>query len=152
MKMEISQRRRTRQRGNALIEFALCSVLLLIITAGVTDFARLFTIADMAASSASAGTQYGALSPAHYGDFAGMQDAALEDTGYLTGATATASQTCYCNVGGSAVTCPATGCGGGGSPEAYVTVQTSVPFTPIFTYPWIPTLISVSGSSTVRVQ
>ena len=151
MKMKISQLRQERQKGNALIEFALCSVLLLIITAGVTDFARLFTIADMAVSAAAAGTQYGALSPAHYGDFAGMQDAALEDTGYLDGATATASQTCYCNVGGSAVTCPATGCGGG-SPEAYIKVETSVPFTPIFTYPWIPSVLSVSGSSSVRVQ
>ena len=150
MKIEISQNRRVRQRGNALVEFALCSVLLLLITVGVTDFARLFTIADMAASAAAAGTQYGTLSPAHYTDYSGMQDAALEDTGYLTGATATASQTCYCSVGGSSVTCPAS-CGSG-SPEIYVTVQTSVPFTPAFSYPWVPTVLSVSGMSSVRVQ
>jgi Flp pilus assembly protein TadG len=148
--MKISQKRQARQRGNALVEFAICSVCLLLITIGVTDFARLFTIADMAASAAAAGTQYGSLSPAHYTDYNGMQEAALQDTGNLTGATAAASQTCYCTVGGQAVTCPAD-CTAG-SPETYVTVQTFVPFTPTFSYPWVPTVLSVSGASSVRVQ
>src|SRR5438552_9563792 len=121
MRMKISQKRQARQRGNALVEFAICSVCLLLITVGVTDFARLFTIADMAASAAAAGTQYGSLSPSHWADYTGMQHAALDDTGNLTGATATPSQTCYCSVGGQAVTCPAETSCTSGSPETYIT-------------------------------
>src|SRR6266849_5298975 len=141
-KIRVSPSRRARQHGNALLEFALCSVLLMLITVGVTDFSRMLTVADMATSAAEAGTQYGTLSPAHYTDMTGMQDAALDDLGNRTpytvssgtstdstGATASASQTCYCSVGGTPVTCPAD-CSGGGSPETYIKVSVSVPFTP----------------------
>src|SRR5438445_8126836 len=151
-RMRVSSYRRTRQRGNALLEFAMCSVLLLLITVGVTDFSRLFTVANIATSAAEAGTQYGTLSPAHYSDFTGMQNAALADAGNLTGVTATASQTCYCSVGGSPVSCPAEKNCTSGSPETYIKVSVSVPFTPTFSYPWIPDLTSISSNSTVRVQ
>lgn len=134
------------------MEFALCSVLLMLITVGVTDFSRLFTVADMAASAAAAGTQYGSLSPAHYTDYAGMQNAALDDLGHMMGVTAAASQTCYCGYGGSPVPCPADCSHSGGTPEIYVTVNVSVPFSPAFSYPWVPNVSSISGSSSIRVQ
>jgi Flp pilus assembly protein TadG len=152
MRMKISQKRQARQRGNALVEFAICSVCLLLITIGVTDFARLLTTAQIAAGGAAAGTDYGSLSPAHYTDFTGMQDAALEDMGNLTGATATASQTCYCSIGGQPVTCPAESSCTSGSPETYITIRTTVPFTPSFSYPWMPAVSSVSSSTSRRVQ
>ena len=150
MSRAVSPRRRATQRGNALIEFALTSVLLMLITVGVTDFSRLFAIADMAASAASAGAQYGALSPAHWSDFTGMQTAALNDAGTQTGATATATNTCYCTLGGTATTCPAS-CGGA-SGITYVTVSVTVPATSYFNYPWMPSIGSLSSTNTVRVQ
>src|SRR5579862_2892850 len=149
-KINPSAGRRANQRGNALIEFALCSVLMMLIAVGVTDFARLFAVADMAASAASAGAQYGALSPAHWSDYTGQQTAALNDAGNATGVTATGSNTCYCILGGSAVTCPAT-CGTG-SPMTYVTVTVTVPFNSYFSYPWMPSLPSMTSSNSVRVQ
>jgi len=149
-RIQVSAGRRGTQRGNALIEFGLCAVLLMLITVGVTDFARLFTVADMAASAAAAGAGYGALSPAHWSDFNGMQTAALNDAGNATGVTAVGSNTCYCSLGGTATTCPAS-CSVG-TPMTYVTVRVTVPYTSYFSYPWMPSLPSMSTTSSVRVQ
>jgi Flp pilus assembly protein TadG len=149
-RIQVSAGRRGTQRGNAMIEFALCAVLLMLVTVGVTDFARLFTVADTAASAAAAGAGYGALSPAHWSDFAGMQTAALNDAGNATGVTAVGSNTCYCSMGGDPITCPAS-CNIG-TPMTYVTVRVTVPYTTYFTYPWMPNLPSITTSSSVRVQ
>jgi Flp pilus assembly protein TadG len=149
-RIKVSAGRRANQRGNALIEFAICAVLLMLITVGVTDFSRLFAVADTAASAAAAGAQYGALSPAHWSDYTGMQTAALNDAGHAAGVTATGSNTCYCNVGGIAVTCPAS-CNSG-TPMTYVTVSVTAPFTPYFSYPWMPSVPSITSVNTVRVQ
>src|SRR5580693_2362767 len=83
--------RRARLRGNTLVEFAVCSVLLVLITVAVTDFSRLFSAADTAASAAAAGAQYGALSPAHWSDFTGMQNAAANDAGPAANITVSAT-------------------------------------------------------------
>jgi Flp pilus assembly protein TadG len=146
--------RRINQRGNALIEFALCSILLMFIIVGITDFSRLFTVADTAASAAAAGAQYGALSPAHWSDFAGMQNAALNDAGtaaVTAGATAAGTNVCYCSLGGGTTTCPAS-CGTGGTPITYVSVTVTVPFLAYFNYPWMPSVPSITTNNSVRVQ
>ena len=142
--------RHWRQRGNALVEFAVSSVLLLLLSIGVTDFARIFSVADAAASAAEAGTTYGALSPAHYGDLDGMQTAAKDDAGNPTGMTAVASQVCTCSIGGAAVDCPAI-CSTG-TAETYIKVVVTIPVTMAFSYPWMPAVTSMSGLSMVRVQ
>ena len=143
-------RSKTRQGGNALVEFALMAVVLLMLTCGVSDFGRLPALAILASGAAEAGVQYGALSPAHYGDLPGMQTAALSATGNYTGATATASEFCACSIGGSHVNCPAT-CTTG-SPETYIQVVVTVPFVSILKYPWVPNPISISQLACTRVQ
>jgi Flp pilus assembly protein TadG len=149
-KINPSPARRASQRGNAMVEFAICAVVLMMITIGVTDFSRLFSVAEVSASAAAAGAQYGALSPAHWSDFTGIQQAAQNDAGSAS-ITATASNTCYCTVGGLPVTCPAN-CSGGGSPMTYITVNVSTPFSSAFSYPWMPSVTSISSTDTVRVQ
>ena len=144
-------RRRAGQRGSTLIEFAICSTLLILLTVGITDFSRMFTVADMAAGASAAGTQYGALSPAHWSDFTGMQNAALLDTGNATGVAATATNVCVCSIGGSSVTCDPSSCGGT-TPLKYVSVAVTVTFTSVFSYPWMPNLPSFTTTSMVRVQ
>ena len=140
----------SKRRGNALIEFALCSSVLLLIACGITDFARLFTLANLATGAASAGVQYGALSPAHYGDLTGMQNAALADTGNYPGATAIATQFCACSVGGTHVSCPAS-CSSG-TPETYVQVAVTIPYQSVLSYPGIPDPISISQTAVAQVQ
>jgi hypothetical protein len=125
--------------------------MLLLVAAGVTDFARVFNTADMAASAASAGLQYGSMSPAHYGDLAGMQDAAVDDAGSDSGITAVASQFCTCSIGGAGVDCPAT-CTGSDTAETYIKVTTTIPFSPLFQFPLIPSVTNISGIAITSVQ
>lgn len=146
-----SPARRARQRGNVLIEFAVTSSVLLIVACGVTGFARIFNVASMAAGAAAAGVQYGALSPAHYGDLTGMQTAALADTGNYPGATATATQFCACSVGGTQSACPAT-CGTGVTSETYIQVSVTIPYQSIITYPMLPNPVNVTQVACARVQ
>jgi type IV secretory pathway TrbL component len=117
---------------------------------GVTGFSRIFNIANMAAGAAQAGIQYGALSPANNGDLAGMQAAALSDTGNYPGATATATQFCACSVGGTQVTCPAS-CDVG-SPETYIQISVTIPYQPLINYPMLPNPMAVTQAASARVQ
>jgi Flp pilus assembly protein TadG len=137
-------------RGNMLIEFALSSSLLFLVMFGVIDFSRIFSSACKVQGAARAGTQYGMLSPAHYNDFTGMQNAAQANAGSPAGMTATASQFCACSIGGTQQSCPPT-CSTG-SPETYIQMVVSMPYTTTFTYPGIPHVINLAGSSAVRVQ
>lgn len=142
--------RKARQRGNVLVEFAVTSTVLLIIACGVTGFARIFNVGSMAAGAAAAGVQYGALSPAHYGDLTGMQNAALADTGNYPGATATATQFCTCSVGGTQQACPIT-CSSG-TPETYIQVSVTVPYQSVINYPMLPNPVTITQVACARVQ
>src|SRR5580704_4510383 len=101
-------RRSTAQSGNMLLEFALSSTVMFLLMFGVIDFSRIFSSACAVQGAARAGTQYGMLSPAHYNDLTGMQNAALTDAGNPSGMTATASQFCACSIGGASQSCPPT--------------------------------------------
>jgi Flp pilus assembly protein TadG len=150
IKRPSSALRKGRQRGNALIEFALSATLFFTLFVGVVGFSRVFNIANMAAGAAMAGIQYGSLSPSHNGDLTGIQTAALNDTGNYPGATATASQFCSCSVGGAQVSCPAT-CSSG-SPETYIKVVVTIPYQSIVSLPAIPNPVNVTQSASARVQ
>jgi len=133
-----------------LIEFALSSSLLFLVMFGVIDYSRIFASACLVQGAARAGTQYGMLSPAHYNDFTGMQNAALSDAGGPAGMTATASQFCTCAIGGTRQSCPAT-CPSG-SPEIYIQMDVSMPYATIASYPGVPAVTNLAASSIVRVQ
>ena len=150
MKRPVSSRRRRRQRGNALIEFALSATLLLSIAIGITGFSRIFNLANMAAGAAAAGVQYGALSPAHYNDLAGMQTAATNDTGNYPGASAVATQFCTCSVGGTQGSCPAS-CGGSLG-QTYIQVSVTIPYTSVISFPSIPNPVNITQTACARVQ
>ena len=138
------------ESGNMLIEFALSSSVLFLLMFGVIDFSRIFASACAVQGAARAGTQYGMLSPAHYNDFTGMQNAALTDAGNPAGLTAVASQFCACGIGGARQGCPAT-CSSG-NPEMYVQIVVGLPYTTMFSYPGIPAVTNLSATSIVRVQ
>jgi Flp pilus assembly protein TadG len=133
-----------------LIEFALASSLLFLVMFGVIDFSRIFATACSVQGAARAGTQYGMLSPAHYNDLAGMQNAALDNAGNPAGMTATASQFCTCSIGGARQSCPVS-CSSG-SPETYIEMDVTMPYTTIASYPGVPAVTNLAASSIVRVQ
>ena len=133
-----------------LLEFALSSSVLFLLMFGVIDFSRVFSDACAVQGAARAGTQYGMLSPAHYNDFAGMQNAALLDAGSPAGMTATATQMCACSIGGASQGCPAT-CTNS-NPETYIQIVVTWPYSTMFSYPGVPSTINLSATSVVRVQ
>ena len=145
-----SQLRRRRQRGNAVIEFALGSTLLFLLLGGVSDFARLFYYANIVSNAAHAGIQlgmYNAASP----DLNAMKTAALAEPGSLTGLTASTSEYCQCAGTTGTVGCTST-CTGGTTPQMYLQVTTSYPFNTVVTWPSIPSTVNVSYTATARVQ
>jgi hypothetical protein len=79
-----------------------------------------------------------------------MQNAALANAGSPSGMTATASQFCACSIGGAQQGCPAT-CSSG-TPETYIEMVVSWPYTTTFSYPGIPHVTNLSANSMVRVQ
>ena len=140
----------TMESGNFLIEFALSSSLLFLIMFGVVDFSRIFSSACAVRGAARAGTQYGMLSPAHYNDFTGMQNAALDGSDNPSGMTATAFQFCSCSIGGARQGCP--GDCSSGTPETYIEVDVTMPYSTMASYPGIPVITNLRASSVVRVQ
>lgn len=138
------------ERGNAMLEFALCSSVLFLLTCGVCDFGRVFKAANTAVGAASAGLAYASVGPHNWSDFASIQTAALNDTGNYPGAIAVASNSCTCSVGGTPVSCPAT-CQNG-TPETYIQVLVAIPFQPLFNYPGLPNPMNITQVARARVQ
>lgn len=145
-----SLQKQRRRRGNALLEFGIIAPVLLIMTCGVSDFARMFNLANTAVGAASAGIEYASIGPEYWSDSSDIQTAALNDTGNYPGATATATTFCTCSVGGAEVTCPAS-CGSG-TQEEYVQVTVTIPFTPVISYPGLPNPVSITQTAVARVQ
>src|SRR5438045_365214 len=75
---------RTRRRGNALIETALATPMIILMLSGVIDFGRAYYWADVAASAARAGAQFGIESAASVGNTQGMKNAAKADAQVIT--------------------------------------------------------------------
>jgi len=147
-----SQRKRN-QKGNALVEFALMSTVLMGMTLGVADFGRIFASGNKAYTAAAAGTAFGALDAAHYSNFDGMEEAALSNLGGVTGAEVVASRTCRCTIGGGEVDCETEDVCGQGVPNmTYIQVEVTLPFQAVSMVPMVPGLTQVKGKSIMRVE
>ncbi len=133
-----------------MLELALSLPLLLLFFFGVADLGRLFYTSITLVGAATAGAQYGVASTANNNDYAGMQQAALNDAVNLTGVTATAVQFCEC-LDGTSVSCSSGTCSSS-SPPKYVKVTTQATFRTWFSYPAIPSSVPLSGVSVERAQ
>jgi Flp pilus assembly protein TadG len=148
--------RKRGERGNALIEFAMMSTVLMGMTLGVADFGRIFAMGNKTSNAAAAGAAYAALSPAHYTDLGGIEDAARSELGSVANATFFVDRTCRCTIGGLPVSCAedpdVTACPTGQTRKTYVEVKVSVPFRSMSGLPMVPGLTSVKGRAIVRVE
>jgi len=142
--------RRFRQAGNVLIEFALMSSLLMLLTLGVVDFGRLFYFGNSAYSGAQAGAAYASLSPTHAADVQGIQDAVLRDLPNFQGVTSNVVKTCRCSSNTTTVDC-ATVCNQGAL-QTWITVNVTIPFATITRIPWLSPSINVRGAQVVPIQ
>lgn len=148
--------RKRGERGNALIEFALMSTVLLGMTLGVADFGRIFAMGNRTTSAAAVGAAYGALSPAHYTDLGGIETATRNDLGSIAGAEVFVDRTCRCALGGAPVACAedpdVAFCPVGQTRKTYLEVKVVVPFQSLSGLPMVPGLTNVTGRAIVRVE
>jgi len=137
-----------RQRGSSLVEFALAAPVLLLLLAGVLNYAMALRVAIAVSDAARAGAQYGSLTPANATDLAGMSAAARNSAPELTGMTVTPSKICKC--GGASASCSAT-CGSGPL-DVYAQVTARAVAPNWFRYPGLSFSGAVAATATMRAK
>lgn len=172
---ERSMRRQLRifhsQSGQSLVEVALVTPLLLAMLLGAIELGRYAYLSILVGNAAHAGAMYGAQGHLQAADTAGIQLAAdndFQNNGQLVSTlTVTSYDSCGCDNGGTityqgqtTLACTTSGnaaldttCGGNSAANyvVMVSVTATAKFQTIFGYPWIPSPITVSRTSTMRV-
>lgn len=159
-----------KQAGQSLVELALMLPLLLLLALGIIEIGRFAHISILVGNAARAGAAWGAVDHGHAGDSTGIANAANQDFNNFNGQTlsVTSAPLCTCDSAGSFSpdppytsfcyappdgTNPTAGkCSAGGHWAVLVTVTASGTFTPLFSYPGIPSSIAMSSTATVPVQ
>jgi Flp pilus assembly protein TadG len=134
--------------GGSFVELALILPLFLLIFVPTVDIGRALYMSIEVAAAAQAGAAYGIQNPT---DISGMQTASASGVSNLSSVNATATYGCECSDGTSAsASCTTT-------PTCtynyvnYVDVVASVPYTPTFSYPGLPSSITISREVRLRV-
>jgi len=151
--MQFIQRILKDRRGANMVEFAILTPVLLVLTIGASDFARIFIESHAIAGSSNSGVVYGARRNVDSVDYAGMEQRALNDVAGASGATAAASQFCDCPQNpGVAVSCLNGACPNYGKPRVYVKTAVSKSFSTFAKYPGVPRTVSMTSNGYMRVQ
>jgi Flp pilus assembly protein TadG len=139
--------------GHAFVELALVLPMFTVLLAGAADFARMAYAGIEVSNAARAGVQYGAQNRITAKDLAGMKQAAANDGPDVTTLVATANTSCVCT-DGTSITCAnaGTACIAPARILEYVQVNTSAAVTPLFHYPGLPTVFTLQGQATMRVE
>jgi Flp pilus assembly protein TadG len=149
------------ESGQTLVELALMIPFLLLLMLGIVEIGRYAYLGILVGNAARAGTAYGMQSLPQSVDTGGIAAAAANDfqrNGQAAAnLTVTSSVSCGCDtagtvasqacIGGTAGSCP-----GGGTWVVTLSVTASGTFASIFRYPLIPSSISFSRLSSMRVR
>ncbi len=141
---------RRRRSGNAIVELALAAPILMALTFGVGDFARLFSFSVVLNNAAGAGAFYATRTFQNTKDTAKIRQVALNEASEISGATASATVYCKCS-DGSDISCTST-CTGGVRPRVYVRVTTSGTFRTLVRMPGIPSQLTVTKVAVARAR
>ena len=146
---ETKQRSRvSNSRGVATVEMALMLPVLLLLLIGVIDVSRAAFVGIAVYNAASAGAFHGAQSPSKAADTTAVTAFAAADA-QVSGMSVSVSTYCVCS-DGTASTCLATDCAASRRMD-FIQVDTSAPWTPIFSYPGIPGAVPLRASSVVQI-
>jgi Flp pilus assembly protein TadG len=164
------------QWGQALLEVALMLPFLLLLALGAIELGRFAYVSILVGNAARAGAAYGAQSGATSVDAPGIITTAdndfLQNGQLVSTLTVTSSVSCGCDNAGTVTVgfTTAAGCSDATSPGLAATISACVPptgsghwvamvsvtasgtFTSLFSYPGIPSSITVSKTATMRVQ
>ena len=140
-------------RGAVSVELAFVAIILSTLAVGAFDFGRYGIEKTRVTSAARAGAQYAVQDLSTANDSAGITAAArydASDTNNVLTITL-ASPPSYCVCDGATVSCAST-CSDGNYAPRYIDVTVSKPVDLLFNYPGVPTNITVSATSTLRVK
>lgn len=162
------------QRGQSLVEVALITPVVLALLVGGIEIGRYADLSILVGNAARAGAAYGSQGLKQSADSAGMQCAAYNDFNGVNdcsnagGLIVTAMPVCACDSGGSLNPNPPTQsycdpsptgtnssagtCSGGAQWAVMVSVTASGTFSSLFKFPGIPQSITVTRTSTLRVE
>jgi Flp pilus assembly protein TadG len=143
--------RRAAQSGQALLEVALVTPLLLLLAVGIIEIGRYAYYSILVADAARAGAQYAAQNLATAADTAGIQTAAENDGQSLSELKVTVQQECGCTGSSIGGLCPATSCASPNHALVYVKVTVRGTFKSLFKYPGIPKSIHCDSTELMRV-
>ncbi|HLW81383.1 MAG TPA: TadE/TadG family type IV pilus assembly protein [Candidatus Acidoferrales bacterium] len=150
------------QSGQTLVEVALLTPLLLLLALGVIEMGRYAYISILVGNAARAGAAYGAQSLPQSVDTAGIQTAAdndFQNNGQnVSNLSVTSSTSCGCDSNGTITSAvcttgpnPSAGTCASGHWVVLVSVTASGTFNSLFSYPGIPSSITVNRTATMRV-
>jgi Flp pilus assembly protein TadG len=148
------------ESGQTLLEIALLLPMLVLLALGVIEFGRYGYLGILVANAARAGTAYGTQTLPQSVDTTGITNAAKNDfksNGQLpANLTVTSSVVCGCDNAGTMATATCTGVGAGtcasGHWEVVLSVTASGTFSSLFNYPLIPSSLTVTRLSSMRVR
>ena len=136
------------ESGFSIIEVAMVLPVYILLLVGAVDFGRGYYMAIETSAAAEAGAMYGSQNSS---DTSGMVSAALLDANDVPGMDAVGTYGCECSDG----TAGSVNCTSVPSCSAnvvnYVQVDTSANYQPMFALPGIPTVMTLRGSSRMRV-
>jgi Flp pilus assembly protein TadG len=146
--------------GQSIVEVALMLPFLLLLLLGVIEVGRFLYIGILVGNAARAGAAYGTQSLVKSVDTTGISTAAKNDfqnNGQGVGTlTVTSSVSCGCDSGGTITAQACTGVGAGvcaaGNWSVTVSVTASGTFSALFSYPGIPTSMTISKTAVMRVN
>jgi len=137
------------EAGGALVETAITLPMLVTLTLGAVEFARVAYASIEVANAAKAAVSYGAQSKATVGDTTGIQTVATNDAADLTGLTSVPTTSYICS-DGSAATGTNTDCSTS-QIEAILTVTTSASYSPIISIPGFRGPYTLTGRAVQKV-
>ncbi len=137
--------------GASLVELALLTPVLLLLSLGVIEYGRYEYFSILVANAAREGAQYGSQNLGTAADTPGIQLAASQDAQSLSELTVTSVEQCGCTGSALSSTCPASGCTAPGHPLVYVQVTASATINSLFNYPGIPSSLTLSSTDRMRV-
>lgn len=148
-----------RQSGQSLLELAFLVPVLLLLALGVIEVGRYAYIGILVGNAARAGAAYGTQSLPQSVDTVGITTAAdndFQNNGQsVSTLTITSAVSCGCDGNGSLAAAACTGAGAGTCASGHWVVTLSVTasgtFASLFNYPGIPSSVTLSRTSSMRV-
>jgi len=159
MVQHANRKRRLRDSGQSMLEFALMLPFLMLLMVGVIEIGRAIYYTVEVNHAATAGVVYGSQNATTAQNTGQMQTYATSDAA-ITGMSAVAANGCTCDNGtgtsctypvSSMLTCATISCPSGQVVEC-VQVTTQATITPIFHFPGLPMSYQANGEAVMRVR